>query len=94
MYRLLLRGILFTYRLPNNNDLRLFFEKTTQYANQVLSKYDNTIVTDDFYIDIGSKKCNKFKQFADFCHTIALVNLINVKHVLSRPRLSLLWTLF
>ena len=32
---------LFAYRPPNNNDLKLFFEETTQPANQLLSKFNN-----------------------------------------------------
>ena len=69
-------GILFTYRLPNNNNLKLFFEETTQSANQLLSKFDNIIITGDFNIKTGSKNCNKFKQFADFCHNFNLTDLI------------------
>ena len=71
-------GILFTYRSPNNNNLKLFFEETTQSANQLLSKFDN-IIAGDFDIDTDSKNCNKFQLFADFCHTFDLTNLINVK---------------
>ena len=71
--------ILFTYRPPNNNNLKLFIEETTHSANQPLSKCDNIIIAGDFNIDTSSKNCNKFKQFADFCHTFDLTNLINVK---------------
>ena len=82
-------GILFTYRPPNKNNLKLFFEETTQSANQLLSKFDNIIITGDFNID--SKNCNKFKQFVDFCHTFYITNLINVKTCfkLATPQSSL-----
>ena len=62
-------GILFTYRPPNNNNLKLFFEETTQSVTQLLSELDNIIIAGDFNIDTDSKNCGKFKQFADFCHT-------------------------
>ena len=55
------------------------FEETTQSANQLLSKFDNIVITGDFSIDLAPKNCNKFKQFADFCHTFDWTNLINVK---------------
>ena len=72
-------GILFTYRPPNNNYLKLFFEGTTQSATQRLPKFDNIIIAGYFNIGTGSKNCNKFKQFANFCHTFDITNLINVK---------------
>ena len=72
-------GILFSYRPPTEINLKLFFEETTQSANQVLSKFDNNIIAGDFNIDTGSKNCNKFKQFADFCHTFNLTKQINIK---------------
>ena len=31
-------GILFPYRPPNNNNLKLFFDKTAKSANQLLFK--------------------------------------------------------
>ena len=86
-------GIFFAYRPPNNNDLRLFYDETTQSANQLLSKFD-IIIARGFNINTGSRNCNKFKQFADFCHKFDLTNLIMSKHVLRQPRLSPLWTLF
>ena len=67
--------ILFTYRPPNNNNLKLFFEETTQSANKLPSKCDNFIIAGEFNIDTGSKSCRKFKQFTDFDLTI----LINFK---------------
>ena len=72
-------GILFTYMPPNNKNLKLIFDETTQSANQLLSKFDNIIIAGDFNINTGSKNCNKFKQFADFYHTFDLTNLINFK---------------
>ena len=62
-------GILFTYRPPNNNNLKLFFEETTQSVTQLLSELDNIIIAGDFNMDTDSKNCGKFKQLADFCHT-------------------------
>ena len=62
-------GIFFTDRPPNNNNLKMFLDETTQSANQLLSKIDNIIIAGAFNIDTGSKKCNKFKQFANFCYT-------------------------
>ena len=72
-------GILFSYIPPNNKNLKLIFDETTQCANQLLSKFDNIIIAGDFNINTGSKNCNKFKQFADFCYTFDLTNLINFK---------------
>ena len=66
---------LFAYKPPNNNNLKLFFEETTQSLNQLLSKFDNIIIAGDFNIDAGSKNCNKFKQFADLCHSFDLINV-------------------
>ena len=87
-------GISFSYRPPTDNNLKLFFEETTQSANQLLSKFENIIIVGDFNIDTGSKNCNKFKQFADFCHTFNLTHQINIKtYLISQPRLSLLWVL-
>ena len=62
-------GISFAYRPPNNNNLKLFFGETTQSTNQHLSKFDNIIIASGSNIDTGSKNCNKFKQFANFCYT-------------------------
>ena len=44
----------------------MFLDETTQSANQLLSKIDSIIIPGAFNIDTGSKKCNKFKQFANF----------------------------
>ena len=57
----------------------MFKSETTQFANQLLPKFDNIIIAGDFNIDAGSKNCNKFKQFADFCHAFDLTNPRNVK---------------
>ena len=54
-------GILSTYWPPNNKNLKLFSEETTQSANQLRSKFDNIITAGDFNIDTGSKICSKFK---------------------------------
>ena len=56
---------------------RLTVYETSQSGNPLLSKLD-IIIAGDFNIDTGSKNCNIFKQFADFCHTFDLTNLINV----------------
>ena len=72
-------GILFTYRPPNNNYLKLFFEGTTQSATQLLPKFDNIIIAGYFNRATGFKNCNKFKQLANFCHTFDITNPINVK---------------
>ena len=44
----------------------------------------------------ASKNCNKFKQFADFCHTFDLTNLINVtaffKSAMSQSSLDVILT--
>ena len=86
--------ISFSYRPPTDNNLKLLFEETTQSANQLPSKFENIIIAGDFNIDTGSKNYNKFKQFAEFCHTFNLTNQINIKTCfLSQPRLSLLWML-
>ena len=47
-----------------------FSEETTQPANQLKSNFDSIIIESGFNIDAGSKNCNKFKQFADFCKKI------------------------
>ena len=39
----------------------MFKSETTQFANQLLPKFDNIIIAGDFNIDAGSKNCNKFK---------------------------------
>ena len=44
-------GILFSFRPANSKNPKLFFEETTQYANKLLSKYDNIIIAGDFNID-------------------------------------------
>ena len=44
-------GILFTYSPPNENNLKLFFEETTQSTNQLLSKFDNIVIAGDLSID-------------------------------------------
>ena len=72
-------GILFAKRYPNSDNLKLFFEKTTKSANQLLSKFDNIINAGDFNIDTSIKNCNKFKQFADFCHIFESINLVHIK---------------
>ena len=53
--------------------------KLLNLQNQLLSKFENITIAGDFNIDTGSKNCNKFKQYADFCQTFGLTNLINVK---------------
>ena len=54
-------------------------KEITQSAIQLLSKLDNLILAGGFNKDTGSKGCNKFKQFAVFCDTIDLTDLVNVK---------------
>ena len=44
-------GILFTYSPPNENNLKLFFEETTQSTNELLSKFDNIVIAGDLNID-------------------------------------------
>ena len=39
--------------------------------------YVDDIIASDFSINTGSKDCNKFKGFADFCHIFNLTNLVN-----------------
>ena len=87
-------GIPFSYRPPTENNLKLLFEETTHSASQIFSKFEKIIIAGDYNIDTGSKNCNKFKQFDDFCHTFNLTNQINIKTCfLSQPHLSLLWML-
>ena len=50
-------GVLLAYRPPNNHNLKLFliiffFDETTQSANQLLSKFDNTIIAGVFNIGV------------------------------------------
>ena len=47
--------ILFAYRPPNNNNIKLLFEETTLPVNQLLSKF-YIIVAGNFQIDTGSKE--------------------------------------
>ena len=49
--------------------------KVSNYYDQGCT-YDD-IIASDFNIDTGSKDCNKFKGFADFCHIFNLTNLLN-----------------
>ena len=51
--------------MPRDLPVKLLFKETFQSANQLLLKFD--------------KDCNKFKQFAAFCHTFDLINLVSVK---------------
>ena len=71
--------ISFTCRPPNNNNLKVFFEETTQFVSQLLSDVDKIIPVGDFNIVIGSKDCQKVKHLVGFCHTFDLTNLINTK---------------
>ena len=73
------REISFVWRPPNNNNLKLFFEETTQSVSQLLSIFNSIIITGDFNIDTASKDYKHFKQCADFCHTFDLINLTNVE---------------
>ena len=79
--------ISFAYRPLNNNNLKLFFEETSQYVSQLLSKFVNIIIAGDCNVDNGSKYCKKIKQFANFCCTFDLTYLIYVKTSF-KPRTS------
>ena len=51
--------------LPTDLPVKLLFKETTQPANQLLLKFQ--------------EDCNKFKQFAVFCHTFNVISVVSVK---------------
>ena len=52
-------GILFAYRPPNSNNLKLFFFFFFKNLHNLQTNFYQNF-TDDFNIDVGSKNCNKF----------------------------------
>ena len=65
--------ILFAYRPPQNNNLKLFFEVINLSLSTIVNEYDNIMLIRDLNLNT---KSNNNSYYSDSCDTFDLTNLI------------------